>query len=147
MYKSITGALAIAAVATVPAIAQTATQNQPGQQPQAQGSQTQGSQTPEQQMQSRIASQEQVREALNTSGFEEVSFVDAAYLVTATAPSGETVMMVVNPSGMMSGILGNEPTSTSSTTGQGGSSSGSASGSMPQNQSGSGQSGSEETTK
>lgn len=135
MYKSLIGALAVVGLAAVPSLAQT-TQNQPaGQQPAGQQSQAQPAQTPEQQMQSRIASQEQVRGALNTSGFQEVTFVDAAYLVTALAPSGETVMMVVNPSGMMSNLLQNQPATTSSTGGQ----AAPAGGAAPQNQSGSGQ--------
>lgn len=110
MTRTLIAALALTGAAAFPALAQQDTQGPTqtqGQrtQGQAQQMQAQQGQMNEEQMQSRLASQQQVREALTQSGFEEIMLLDAAYLVSARAPSGETVMMVVNPSGLMQGIM------------------------------------------
>jgi hypothetical protein len=110
MTKTLIAALALAGAAAFPALAQQDTTQTQGQQQgqermQAQQGQNQQGQTEEQRIQSRIASQGQVREALDEAGFEEVTLLDAAYLVSARAPSGEMVMMVVNPSGLMQGMM------------------------------------------
>lgn len=125
MTKTLIAALALTGAAAFPALAQQqdtpppvgeqqqqAQQTMPGgtsgQGTSGQGSSSQGmagqTMSPEE-MQSRIASQQQVRDALEQSGFEEVNLLDAAYLVAAKAPSGETVMMVVNPSGLMQTMM------------------------------------------
>ncbi|GGK54728.1 hypothetical protein [Salinarimonas ramus] len=105
MLKVLVTATALTAAAAFPALAQSSGQSgQTGQSGQQAPQQAQGQMTQEQ-MQTRLASQQQVREALTMSGFEEVTFLDAAYLVSAQAPSGEMVMMVVNPSGLMQGLM------------------------------------------
>ncbi|WP_349370169.1 hypothetical protein [Salinarimonas sp.] len=105
MTKTLIAALALTGAAAFPALAQQdATQTQGQQQGQQQMQAQQGEMT-EEQLRSRIASQGQVRDALNEAGFEEVTLLDAAYLVSARAPSGEMVMMVVNPSGLMQGMM------------------------------------------
>lgn len=106
MLKIMMTAVALTGAAAFPALAQSTDQGsgQTGQSGQQAPQQAQGQMTQEQ-MQSRLASQQQVREALTMSGFEDVNFLDAAYLVSAQAPSGEMVMMVVNPSGLMQGLM------------------------------------------
>ena len=54
----------------------------------------------EQDRQMMAASQQQVREQLEDSGFEDVTVRRAAYLVTAMSPDGEPVMMLVDTSRM-----------------------------------------------
>ncbi|GGK41816.1 hypothetical protein [Salinarimonas ramus] len=109
MQKTLIAALALTGTAAFPALAQGTNQNQTGAQTGSQSGQQmqaqQGGQMTEDQMRSRLASQAQVRDALTQSGFEEVTLLDAAYLVSARAPSGEMVMMVVNPSGLMQGMM------------------------------------------
>lgn len=127
MTKTLIAALALAGAAAFPALAQQqgTTQTQGQQQGQQQQMQARQGEMTEEQLRSRIASQGQVRDALNQAGFEEVTLLDAAYLVSARAPSGEMVMMVVNPSGLMQGMMqqgmgmqpGSQPGDTTGATG------------------------------
>lgn len=127
MTSRLTIAAATAALFAAPAMAQnqntgdeaaTAMQNQQSQQGSAQsGGQNDGSgimtfnrdrsdvqtgdgQLTEQDRQMMAASQQQVREQLEESGFEQVTVRRAAYLVTAMSPEGEPVMMLVDTSRM-----------------------------------------------
>ena len=60
----------------------------------------------EQDRQIMAASQEEVRQTLAESGFENVRIRRAAYLVTAMTPDGEPVMMMVDTDRMAGGQQG-----------------------------------------
>ena len=60
----------------------------------------------EQDRQIMAASQEEVRQTLAESGFENVRIRRAAYLVTAVTPDGERVMMMVDTDRMAGGQQG-----------------------------------------
>ena len=82
-----------------------------------------GSQAMVQSGQNQAVSQGKVRQVLQTAGFQDIRIVDAAYLVQARAPSGETVMMLVNPGGTLQGAAG--PTGSAGSAGAGSAASGS----------------------
>ncbi|ORE98238.1 hypothetical protein [Aurantimonas sp. 22II-16-19i] len=50
-----------------------------------------------------VASQKKVLDALKTAGYEDASIMDAAYLVQATTPDGERVVMMIDTSGRVMG--------------------------------------------
>ena len=58
--------------------------------------QNQGGMTDSQRDQMMAASQQEVRDLLSEGGFSDVRIRSAAYLVAATSPDGEPVMMVVD---------------------------------------------------
>ena len=62
----------------------------------------------EQDRQIMAASQEEVRQTLAESGFENVRIRRAAYLVTAMTPDGEPVMMMVDTDRMGGGRMGQQ---------------------------------------
>ena len=50
-----------------------------------------------------VASQEKVLDALKSAGYKDASIMDAAYLVGATTPDGEQVVMMIDTSGRVMG--------------------------------------------
>lgn len=50
-----------------------------------------------------VASQDRVRSVLETAGMSDVTILDAAYIVQATTPDGETVVMIIDTSGRVMG--------------------------------------------
>lgn len=111
MKTLLTTTLAAVAFAAAPALAQT---DQGGSMPQGEA-QTQAAQPQTESSQSFqggaqsaeggmtneqvAASQQRVIESLGAAGLTDVRIMDAAYLVQATTPDDEEVMMIVNSSG------------------------------------------------
>ncbi|UIJ70997.1 hypothetical protein [Aurantimonas sp. HBX-1] len=50
-----------------------------------------------------VASQEKVLKALETAGYSDAAIMDAAYMVQARTPDGETVLMMIDTSGRVIG--------------------------------------------
>ncbi len=50
-----------------------------------------------------VASQEKVLNALKSAGYKDAAIMDAAYLVGATTPDGEKVVMMIDTSGRVMG--------------------------------------------
>lgn len=50
-----------------------------------------------------MTSQEKVLKALGTAGYTDAEIMDAAYMVRAQTPDGETVLMMIDTSGRIMG--------------------------------------------
>ncbi|MCB8838534.1 hypothetical protein [Aurantimonas sp. VKM B-3413] len=50
-----------------------------------------------------VASQKKVLKALETAGYTDAAIMDAAYMVQAQTPDGETVLMMIDTSGRVMG--------------------------------------------
>lgn len=61
------------------------------------------------------AKQESVRQALTDAGYTNVTIVEAAYLVRATSPNNESVMMIIESEDAMPGSTMGTDSSSSST--------------------------------
>jgi hypothetical protein len=105
ILASSAGALALAAVAGLPAYAQSSSS---GSTASPQGASK---------AQPHAMSQDKLRQTLSQAGFKDIVIMDAAYLVQAKTQDNNTVMMLVNPpsaatTGSVSSSGGSNPSST-----------------------------------
>ncbi|WP_207552929.1 hypothetical protein [Consotaella salsifontis] len=82
----------------------------------------------------RAMGQQRVQKALQSAGYTNISILDTSYLISATTPDGDPVLMILNPpamagsmSGDSTGMSGTSGSGASGTSGKSGSSTGSSS--------------------
>jgi hypothetical protein len=98
MMKLVTAAAVAAfAMATAPALAQSS-----GNQS---GSGSAAKATPGQAGNPHAMTQDKLRQTLQQAGFQNVTVLDAAYLVQAKSKDGDTVLMMINPPASVTGSI------------------------------------------